>query len=124
MREFTFSQRAYENLILCRSLRCLYVVDSHRERLVHRLQRAPDSVFTETLTNFTGAGFTPDDRLVVASRHTHLFVWNTSSGQPVRVLQAALSPLVKLFVSATNKAVTLLQDNTLQVGFGITRDGG
>ena len=107
-------------MILCRSSRCLYVVDADREKLVHRLQKAPDRIFTETLTTFSGAGFTPDDRLVVAARHTHLFVWNTGSGQPVRVLQAALSPVVKLFMSpATNKAVTLLRDNTLQVGGGL-----
>jgi hypothetical protein len=73
-------------------------------------------VFTETLTTYSGAGFTPDDRLVVASRYTHLFVWNAQSGAPVRVLQAALSPIVRLFMSpAMNSAVTLLQDNTLQV---------
>ncbi|KAK7499076.1 hypothetical protein BaRGS_00009623 [Batillaria attramentaria] len=116
LRDFTLSHK--QNLLLCRSARCLYVIDAHRERLVHRLQRAPDKVLSETLTTFSGAGFTPDDRLVVAARYNHLFVWNANSGQPVRVLQAALCPVVKLFMSpATNKAVTLLKDNTLQVFF-------
>ena len=116
----TEPQLPLQNMILCRSSRCLYLVDADREKLVHRLQKAPDRIFTETLTTFSGAGFTPDDRLVVAARHTHLFVWNTGSGQPVRVLQAALSPVVKLFMSpATNKAVTLIRDNTLQVGGGL-----
>ena len=107
----------FQNLILVRSARCLYLLDAHRERLLHRLHTCPDKVFTETLTTFCGAGFTPDDRLVLGARHTHLFVWSAGGGHPVRVLQAALSPVVRLFMSpATSTAVTLLRDNTLQVG--------
>ncbi|KAL8605123.1 hypothetical protein ACOMHN_018924 [Nucella lapillus] len=114
MRDITLSHN--QNLLLCRCGRWLYLIDAHRERKVHRLQPTPDGVFRMALTTFSGAGFTPDDRLVVASRHTYLFVWATNSGSLVRVLHAAVSPITKLFVSpATNKAVTMLQDHTLQV---------
>ncbi|XP_046361543.2 NACHT and WD repeat domain-containing protein 2-like [Haliotis rufescens] len=114
IKEFKISH--LEHRILVRSSRCLYLVDTATETIIHRLQRMPPGVFVKTMTSFTGAGFTPKDDLVVASRDTYIAVWETETGTPIRLLQASVSPIVKIFTSDTlNKAVALLRDNTLQV---------
>ncbi|GFO41156.1 NACHT and WD repeat domain-containing protein 1 [Plakobranchus ocellatus] len=112
--EFILSHN--ESCVLVRANRCLYLVCSNKLRLSHRLCQAHPGVFVETMTSFTGAGFSPADDMVVASRYTYIFVWSTATGEPIRVLQASLSPIVKIYTSDTaNKAVALLKDNTLQV---------
>ncbi|XP_067664530.1 NACHT and WD repeat domain-containing protein 2-like [Haliotis asinina] len=114
IKEFKVSH--LEHMILVRSSRCLYLVDTDTETIKHRLQKMPPGVFVKTMTSFTGAGFTPKDDLVVASRDTYIAVWETETGTPLRLLQASVSPIVKIFTSDTlNKAVSLLSDNTLQV---------
>lgn len=68
------------------------------------------------MLSFSAAGFFLDDRLIVAGRHTQLLVWNTASGQLLRVLQASFTPITRLFLfHDLDKAVTLLEDNTVQV---------
>ena len=70
----------------------------------------------EKLTTYKEADFTPNDELVVAARHTYLCIWNAATGNPLRLLHSSLSPVTKLFTSpAVNKAITLLEDNSIQV---------
>ncbi|XP_041349350.1 NACHT and WD repeat domain-containing protein 2-like [Gigantopelta aegis] len=114
IKEFTLSHT--EKYILVRSLRCLYIIGTMHQNIIHRIQQMPPGTFTETMSTFSGAGFTPKDVMVVASRYTYIAVWNTETGEPVRLLQASVSPIVKLFTSnVLNKAVSFLQDNILQV---------
>ncbi|XP_012940861.1 uncharacterized protein LOC101863359 [Aplysia californica] len=105
-----------EKFVLVRCLRCLYLICTQKEALQHRLERVPPGVFVETMTCYTGADFNPSDSMVVASRYTYIFVWCTQTGNPIRILQASLSPILKIYTSdLVNKAVALLKDNTLQV---------
>ena len=114
MKDFTLSHS--EKYILVRSMRCLYIIVTKDRTILHRLQQMPPGPFTETMTSFTGAGFTPRDAMVVASRYIYIAVWNTQTGEPMRLLQASVSPIVKLFTSnVLNKVVTFLQDKILQV---------
>ena len=70
----------------------------------------------EKLTTYKAADFTPNDELVVAARHTYLCIWNAATVNPLRLLHSSLSPVTKLFTSpAVNKAITLLEDNSIQV---------
>ena len=57
-----------ERYVVVRSLRCLYLINSHNDCLKHRLDRVPPGVFVETMTCYTGADFNPTDDMVVASR--------------------------------------------------------
>jgi len=91
-------------------------VDVESEKVIRKYQHLPQGVFADPLSSFTGAGFTPNDRLIVASRYTYLAVWDAASGEPMRVLQASISPITKMFTSdAVNKVVSLLEDNSFQV---------
>ena len=84
-----------------------------------------DNIFLkqkEKLTTYKEADFTPNDELVVAARHTYLCIWNAATGNPLRLLHSSLSPVTKLFTSpAVNKAITLLEDNSIQVHMRVRR---
>ena len=114
MKDFKLSHS--ENMLLVRSSRCLYIFDTVKESISHRITSMPSGVFIERLSTFKEAGFTPNDELIVAARHIYLGVWSAKTGQPVRLLQSSVSPVVGLFTSDTvNRAITLLQDHSLQV---------
>ena len=77
----------------------------------------PLGVYVDEIFEFVEALFTPDDNYIVASRHTYLGIWNTSTGDPVRVLQSNISPITATFTCRyDNRVVTTLQDGTMQVG--------
>ncbi|XP_064618536.1 NACHT and WD repeat domain-containing protein 2-like [Lineus longissimus] len=114
MKEFVLSHT--EKYILARCARYLFVFDTKTETVVHRLQKMPQGALLDELSNFVGAGFTPNDSLVVAARATNLAVWDTKTGTPMRLLQVATTPIKRLFLTnAMNKAITLLENNSLQV---------
>ena len=106
-------------LLLARALRCLFVFtidDTCTYKLRYRVVNMPSGVFQEKLSTFREAGFTPDDALLVAGRHTYLGVWKADTGEPLRLLQMAVSPIQNLFTSAIeNKVITVLKDNSIQV---------
>jgi hypothetical protein len=78
-------------------------------------------VIVEQSSNFTGAGFTPEDRYIVATRYTFLAVWDTVTGNPLRVLHSSVSPILRVYTSCVvNKVVTLLANMNLHVNFLLT----
>ena len=122
MKDFKVSHT--ERYLLVRSMRCLYVFDVDEGceyNLRYRLVDMPPGVFLEKLSTFREAGFTPDDISLVAARHTYLGIWDAKTGQPLRLLQSSVCPIVNLFTSAiTNKAITVGKDNSIQVGEQVT----
>ncbi|XP_060064911.1 NACHT and WD repeat domain-containing protein 2-like [Ylistrum balloti] len=105
-----------EKYLLVRSAKCLHQVNVDTEKIIRKYQQLPNGIFVDPLSQYTGAGFTPDDELIVASRYTYLAVWCAHNGEPLRVLQASVSPITKMFTSeAVNKCVSLLEDNSFQV---------
>lgn len=102
--------------LIVRSSKTLYLVDTLLDRVTTRFQKLPPGVFVDNSSQFTGAGFTPDDSMVVAARYTYLIVWDAETAAPIRVLQSNVSPVMKLFTSdRTNKVVTLLENSSFQV---------
>ena len=102
--------------IIVRSTKTLYIVDTLLDKVTTKFQKLPPGVFVDNSSQFTGAGFTPDDSMVVASRYTYLIIWDAYTAEPIRVLQSSVSPVLKLFTSeCTNKVVTLLENSTFQV---------
>ncbi|KAJ8312754.1 hypothetical protein KUTeg_010127 [Tegillarca granosa] len=105
-----------EKYLMARSARCLHIVETESEKVVRKLSQLPDEIIVEPSSSFTGAGFTPNDKLVVASRYTFIAIWDANTGEALRVLQASISPILKVFTSGeVNKAVSLLEDNSFQV---------
>jgi hypothetical protein len=114
MKEFILSHT--EKYILARCVRYMFVFDTETEAVVHRLQRMSQGTLMEELSNFVGAGFTPNDSLIVAARATNLTVWDTKTGIPMRLLHIGTTPIKRLLMTnAMNRAITLLENNTLQV---------
>ncbi|CAH1801226.1 unnamed protein product [Owenia fusiformis] len=113
MRDFKMSHYRIYTLVRCS--RCLFLIDTSTEKVTHRLEISKE-VFIEPLTIFTGVGFTPNDAMVVASRHAYVGVWETKSGTLLRILQSSVSPVSQLFTSySLNKAITLLEDRSIQI---------
>ena len=105
-----------EKYVLFRAGRSLHQVDVNTEKVLRKYQQLPQGVFVDPQSSFTGAGFTPDDEFIVASRYTFVAVWDCKTGDPLRVLHSSISPITKMFTSdAVNKAVSLLENNTFQV---------
>ncbi|XP_033746900.1 NACHT and WD repeat domain-containing protein 2-like [Pecten maximus] len=105
-----------EKYLLVRSAKCLYQVDVDTEKIIRQYQQLPNGIFVDPSSQYTGAGFTPEDELIVASRYTYLAVWSAQNGEPLRVLHASVSSITKMFTSeAVNKCVSLLEDNSFQV---------
>ena len=114
LRDFKLSHT--ETMLLCRASRCLYLFNTRNHSLMHRINSMPSGVFVEKLSVFRDAGFSPNDKLLVAARYTYLGIWDAASGEPLRLLHSSISPITKLFTpDLTNKAVTLLADNSIQV---------
>ena len=102
--------------VLVRSSRRLSVFSTSTTKLCFSIERFQNEAYIEELSTFSGAGFSPKDRLLLATRHTYLGVWNGKTGEPLRLLQTSVSPTTKLFTSPViNKAITLLEDNSVQV---------
>ncbi|CAG2228574.1 unnamed protein product [Mytilus edulis] len=105
-----------QKYLLCRSAKCLHLVYTHDNKLLRKFDKLPEDVIVEQSSNFTGAEFTPEDKYIVASRYTFLAVWDTVTGNPLRVLQSSVSPILRVYTSnAVNKVVSLLADNSFQV---------
>jgi len=105
-----------KKLMIVRCSKTLHIVDTYMERVRTRFQRLPAGVFVDNNSQFSGAGFTPDESMVVAARYTYLIIWDVNTCAPVRVLQSAVSPMVQIFTSdSINKVVTLLKNNSFQV---------
>lgn len=102
--------------ILCRASKCLHLIYTDDNKLLRKFNQLPEDTIVEQSSNFTGAGFTPDDKYIVATRYTFLAVWDTMTGDPLRVLHSSVSPILRVYTSsAVNKVVTLLADNSFQV---------
>ena len=102
--------------LLCRASKCLHLIYTHDNKLLRKFNQLPEDVIVEQSSNFTGAGFTPEDRYIVATRYTFLAVWDTVTGNPLRVLHSSVSPILRVYTSCVvNKVVTLLADNSFQV---------
>ncbi|KAH3890890.1 NACHT and WD repeat domain-containing protein 2-like [Dreissena polymorpha] len=105
-----------KKLMIVRCSKTLHVVDTIKDTVRSRLQKLPTGVFIDNSSQFSGAGFTRDDKLIVAARYTYLIVWDAETCSPVRVLQSDVSPMEKIFTSeSANKVVTLLKNHTFQV---------
>lgn len=103
-------------LMLVQCDKSLHVIDTTMDKVRSRLQKLPPEVFVDSNSTFSGAGFTPDESLILATRYTYLIVWDAQTCEPIRVLQTAVSPMTELFTSnSVNKVVTLLKNNSLQV---------
>ncbi len=114
MKDFVLSYM--QNMLLVRAARCIYVYDTNKNKMMHRIVRMPPGVFLEQLSIYKEARFTKDDKFIVAARHTYMGVWFSETGEPVRLLQSVVSPIEKIFTSnIVNKAITLLEDNSIQV---------
>lgn len=114
MKDFVLSHK--EDMLLMRASRCLFLFGTAKDKLLHRIQKMPKGVFVEHLSTFKEAGFTPSDNMVVAARHTYLGIWDTKTGEPLRLLQSSVTPIVRLFTSDyVNKVITLLSDYSIQV---------
>lgn len=114
MKDFRLSHS--ERLLLVRASRCLYVINTNKETMSHRIVNMPEGVFCERLSTFRDASFSPNDEYVLAVRHIYLGVWCARSGKPVRLLHQSISPLMKMFAfDAVNRAVTIAEDKTMQV---------
>ena len=76
----------------------------------------PSGVFVDEIFEFVNARFTPEDIYIVAARHTYLGIWDTATGQPMRVLQTNISPITAMFTCRhANRVVTTLEDRSMQV---------
>ncbi|KAL4223122.1 NACHT and WD repeat domain-containing protein 2 [Mactra antiquata] len=105
-----------KNLVVVRCDKTLHVIDTVLDKVKARFQKLPPGFFVDSSSTFSGAGFTPNDRMIVATRYTYLIVWDADTCVPMRVLQTAVSPMTKLFTSdSIDKVVTLLQNNSFQV---------
>ncbi|KAL3857424.1 hypothetical protein ACJMK2_012096 [Sinanodonta woodiana] len=103
-------------LLLVRSGRSLVLIDTVKDEIVRRFQKLPPGIFVDNADTFSGAGFTVSDEMIVATKASYLIIWETNTGNTVRVLQSTTSPIVRLFTSAAmNKAVTVLRNNSFQV---------
>ncbi|XP_045171838.2 NACHT and WD repeat domain-containing protein 2-like [Mercenaria mercenaria] len=103
-------------LLIVQCDKILHVIDTVTDKVRTRFQKLPAGVFVDSNSTFSGAGFTPDDSMIVATRYTYLIVWDAETCAPIRVLQTAVSPMVQLFTSdSVNKVVTLLKNNSFQV---------
>lgn len=103
-----------ETMVLVRSAHCLRICDVMLGTLVHTLNALPESVDIDRSSVFTGAAFTPDSRKVVASRYTYLCVWDSLTGQPLRILLSTKSPIERLFTNSS-LAACLLADGLMKV---------
>lgn len=114
IQDFKLSHK--QELLMARAGRCLFFFYTKDRSFAYRIQEMPSGAFVEKLSKFKEAGFTLDDKLVVAARYTYLGVWETKTGRPLRLLQSSVSPIEKLFTSEiVNKTITLLKDNSIQV---------
>jgi WD40 repeat protein len=104
------------NLLIVQCGKVLHVIDTVIDKVRTRFQKLPPGVFVDSSSTFSGSGFSPDDSMIVATRYTYLIVWDAETCAPIRVLQTAVSPMVRLFTSdSINKVVTLLENETFQV---------
>ena len=102
--------------ILVRTQRCLYIFSEESKSLKYRIQKMPPGAFVEALSTFKEARFSQNDKLIVAARYVYIGVWSAADGTPVRLLQSAISPIQNLFTNErVNKAITLLEDHSIQV---------
>lgn len=105
-----------KEMLLVRCGKTIHVIDTYTDQVRSRFQKMPSGVFVDKSSTFSGAGFTPNDKMIVATRYTYLIVWDAETCEPVRVLQSTVSPITKLFTSdSVNKVVTLLENKTFQV---------
>ena len=105
-----------EKYFMIRSGRCLHLIDTKSDVVCRKLTNLPAGLFVDPISTFSGAGFSADDSLVVASRCNFLAIWDTETGVPLRVLQSSASSVKRLFTSdIIMKVVSLLEDNTFQV---------
>ncbi|XP_064612273.1 NACHT and WD repeat domain-containing protein 2-like isoform X2 [Liolophura sinensis] len=102
-----------ENMVLVRSAHCLRICDVMQGTLVHTLNALPGNVCMDRSSVFSGAAFTPDSCLVVASRYTYLCVWDSQTGQPLRILLSTKSPIERLFTSSDSSLAACLLANGL-----------
>ena len=101
-------------IVRCR--KTLHIIDTKLDKVCTSIQKLPPGMFMDSSSVFSGAGFTPNDRMIVATRYTYLIVWDAETFEPIRVLQSAISPMTKVFTSGSvNKVVSLLENNSFQV---------
>ena len=114
MRGFTLSHT--QTLILVHAARSLYVFEAATNELKYRIHNMPPGDFVEKQSVFKEAYFTTEDKNVIASRHRYIGVWDAENGDPLRLIQASLSPIERLFTLITdNKAITVCADQSIQV---------
>ena len=114
MKDFALSNT--EEHFLVRSSRCVYFYDTKSEFLRYRFTGPPIGVYLDQLSTFVDAQFSSGDAYVIAARHVYVMVWSCSTGQPVRVLHTAVSPVMKMFVGVnTKQVVTLLEEGTISL---------
>ena len=113
MQDFSLSHN--ETLMLVRSSRSLYLLDTSNKTIRHHIQDFLCAVFVESLTTIKDACFNYDDTKVVAIRQSFVGIWDTESGNPLRLLQLSVNLVTKLFTtSIENQVITLLDDSTMQ----------
>lgn len=99
-------------IIVCLS-RSLYVltVSKSQKTTSRKLEVDHSSLDTEHSKVFIEAGFSMDDRLIMAIRGPYLDLWDASSAQLIRVLSFSEAPLVRLHLLETmNTALTIGSD--------------
>ena len=114
MQDFTQSNSGAK--LICRASRCLYVFQTKSRNKKFEIRDMPRGVFVERVSTFQDAGFSSDDSMVVFIRHTLLGVWDSETGDPLRVLQTSVQPITQLLLShSTNHAVTVHKDGLMCV---------
>ena len=105
-----------ERYLLVRLARHIYLIHTDNNEILQTINKMPSAVFVDEIFEFVEAGFTPEDIYIVAVRHTYLGIWDTVTGQPMRVLQTNISPITAMFTCRyANRVVTTLEDQTMQV---------
>ena len=101
-----------------RLARQVYLIHTDTNEILQTISKMPLGVFVDEMFEFVDAQFTPDDIYIVASRHTYLGIWDTATGQALRVLQTNISPITAMLTCRyANRVVTTLEDRTMQVSY-------
>ena len=71
-RECIPSNRKEQMLVRCG--KAIHLIDTVRDVVKERFKKLPPGVFVDSSSTFSGAGFTPDDSMIVATRYVQLII--------------------------------------------------
>ncbi|KAL5016818.1 hypothetical protein ScPMuIL_006407 [Solemya velum] len=101
-----------EDALLIHASRCLYLASTDTDEIVRPLTLPPEPV-SDKFYKFAAAGFNKRDDLVVASRGNSVLLWETTTGDLLRVVEVGDCMIKTLYLSAAyNKAVTIASDGS------------